>query len=807
MFYSRIFGVIAFLLMVPASLQAACDAAPYSLPNQQWRQISLPCALADENTVAAVFGDDIPGVLGSDWALYRYDGDRYVPLDKTTDKLSQGVGYWIIQINNAGETRQLDLPETSSPTPAGRFDIRLKTRDSAVRWNMIGYPFKAASSLNNTRVVTASGRCMSGCSFNAAEAAKIVHNKLWSFNGVNYIEVGADDKFTPWKSYWLATMDNAHAAGSVSLSIAPNNERPKITQFVTAQSTSTPMLEVSIEGSDDQGITGWLISETPSTPALDDKNWQREPPSHYSIFSPGNVTLYAWAKDASGNISTAATQHVNYILPTQYSDYSPGEFLQTPQNAIEFVKVSADFWEASKDTLNGGFFTHVDQRGNVLSNRDKSFLTQSRHAYGFARAFMLTGNESYLDDARYALQFMYEHGWDNTYDGWYFMANEYGDIHAGSGWEWDYNTKTKWSFQQHYALLGIGALYEASRKDTDYNWLIRGYNSNELHLWDNNPAQYGYYDLANRDWSAPRGKGFTPTVDAVTTNVLSLYLLTHEEKYLKRLKQLGNNMIDHLAASMSDPSVKMGMVEKYNRDWSYKQSGWGWDTGDTGHVLKAAWSLGRIFLITGEEKYRTYARKFIQRTWTDGSYDHTYGGPYSEFKWNLGTLTDTDKNFWRLEQGYTGGVIGWYIEDNEARKNDALNIAQGSLDFFMTHLPDKHNGEIYARASADGSTITHPSKSGLFKAGYHGIELGYYAYLYGSLFYANQPVSLYYKIEKKSVERSIKLSPVAIEDKRLVISSIKLDGQLYSDYQAATRVLKIPAGVGGKFQVTFQRTE
>jgi mannose/cellobiose epimerase-like protein (N-acyl-D-glucosamine 2-epimerase family) len=606
----RIFSLLAIFLTAPVSLYAACDIASYPLPNQQWRQISLPCAPGENNTVAAIFGDDIPGELGSDWALFRYDGDRYIPLDKSTDKLSQGVGYWIIQINDSGETRMLDLPDTSTPTPAGRFDIGLKTKGSAVCWNMIGYPFKYASPLSNARIVTASGSCVSGCSFDAAEAKKIVHNKLWTFNGARYTEVSAGHEFNPWTAYWLATQENAHAVDPISLSIALSNNAPEITKFVTEQSTSNPMLEISLEGSDDQGITGWIISEKPSTPDLDDMNWQRDPPSHYSLFSPGNVTLYAWAKDGSGGISNAATQNVNYALPTQYNDYLSDEFLQIPQNAIEFVKVSADFWTLSRDDSNGGFFTHVDQRGNVLGNRDKSFLTQSRNAYGFARAFMLTGDESYLDNARHALKFMYEHGWDDAHDGWYFMANEYGDINAGSGWEWDHNTKTKWSFQQHYALLGIAALYEASRNDTDYNWLTRGYDSNELHLWDSSPTHYGYYDLANKDWSAPRGKGFTPTVDAVTTNVLALYLLTQEEKYLNRLRKLGNNMIDHLAASIDEPTVKMGMIEKYNNDWSYKQSGWGWDDGDAGHVLKAGWSLGRIYLLTGDEKYRISARKF-----------------------------------------------------------------------------------------------------------------------------------------------------------------------------------------------------
>lgn len=586
---------------------------------------------------------------------------------------------------------------------------------------------------------------------------------------------------------------------------APKSGSPVIKKFIVGSKTTIPIVRVDIEGSDDRRVAGWVITETSSVPNINDNNWQSKPPSYYSLFAPGKTTLYAWAKDGSGNVSDAAIQVVEYVLPTVYSNYFAGDFLQSPQNAIDFIKVSADFWKAARDNINGGFFTNIDQRGNVLENRDKSFLTQSRDAYGFARAFMVTGDERYLDDARHALEFLYDHGWDAENDGWYLMANEFGDISAGTGWEWDYNTKTKWSFQQHYALLGIAALYEANRSDTEYEWLARGYDSNELHLWDNDVSSFGYFDVANKDWSSPRGKGFTPTVDAVTTNVLALYLLTQDEKYLNRLKQLGNNMIAHLGRSIDDPKVKIGMAELFNGDWTYNTTDFGWDSGNVGHVLKAAWCLGRIYLLTGDQKYRQAAKKFVQRSWTDGSYDHLHGGPYTDFNWRLGVITNNDKDFWNLEQGYTGGIISWYIDEDEASKAEALEMARGSIGFFMTNLPDRLNGEIYERTSSDGSAITSDAKGNLFKAGYHGIELGYYAYLYGSLYYEDQPVSLYYKIEKTDKARSIKLWPLAIEDAKLKISGVKLDGQLYSGFESEARVLAIPAGVGGKFQVTFER--
>ena len=105
--------------------------------------------------------------------------------------------------------------------------------------------------------------------------------------------------------------------------------------------------------------------------------------------------------------------HLN-LYQGQYVPKSQG--LTNYQSAITFGKERADFWKNSQDPLHGGFFTDVDRMGNAINGR-KTILTQSRHALGFAKAFMLTGDETYLNLARNALDFKYAHFWDATNDG------------------------------------------------------------------------------------------------------------------------------------------------------------------------------------------------------------------------------------------------------------------------------------------------------------------------------------------------------------------------------------------------------
>ena len=195
----------------------SCETT-FSLPNNQWRQISLPCNPGANNTVTAVFGDDIPGTYGTDWTLYRYDTSGYIEL-AVTDPLSQGVGYWIIQ--KSGSDVVLDMPKSSTPTPVtsptgclssakGCVEIPLNQKPRDVEWNMIGYPFASSGGLSNTRVLTDpqafdDGGCTSGCDLDTANAHHIVHNQLWTYNGSAYTTVDSSGNLNPWKGYWIAT--------------------------------------------------------------------------------------------------------------------------------------------------------------------------------------------------------------------------------------------------------------------------------------------------------------------------------------------------------------------------------------------------------------------------------------------------------------------------------------------------------------------------------------------------------------------------------------------------------------------------
>src|SRR5581483_5920197 len=65
---------------------------------------------------------------------------------------------------------------------------------------------------------------------------------------------------------------------------------------------------------DDNAVTGYLLTETSATPSASDPAWSATPPSTYTFASAGSKTLFAWAKDVSGNVSSSTTSSVTITL-------------------------------------------------------------------------------------------------------------------------------------------------------------------------------------------------------------------------------------------------------------------------------------------------------------------------------------------------------------------------------------------------------------------------------------------------------------------------------------------------------------
>lgn len=110
------------------------------------------------------------------------------------------------------------------------------------------------------------------------------------------------------------------AAGNVSDSksaaITIDMTLPIVIDFVLPATVDTlTVLINSFVATDNIGVTGYLVTELASAPSPTVSGWSTIAPVSYTFVTTGSKTLYAWVKDAAGNVSTNRSASVTITLP------------------------------------------------------------------------------------------------------------------------------------------------------------------------------------------------------------------------------------------------------------------------------------------------------------------------------------------------------------------------------------------------------------------------------------------------------------------------------------------------------------
>ena len=79
---------------------------------------------------------------------------------------------------------------------------------------------------------------------------------------------------------------------------------PIVSTFSMPSTSSSLLVPISLfTASDNIGVTGYLLTETSTKPLSGSTGWSSTAPTSYVFTTIGAKSLYAWAKDAAGNVS------------------------------------------------------------------------------------------------------------------------------------------------------------------------------------------------------------------------------------------------------------------------------------------------------------------------------------------------------------------------------------------------------------------------------------------------------------------------------------------------------------------------
>jgi hypothetical protein len=91
---------------------------------------------------------------------------------------------------------------------------------------------------------------------------------------------------------------------------------PVVTGFTVAANSSSLSVPITLfTASDNTGVTGYLVNEASTKPSATAGGWMSTAPASYTFTTAGSKTLYAWARDAAGNVSAGRSASVMVTLP------------------------------------------------------------------------------------------------------------------------------------------------------------------------------------------------------------------------------------------------------------------------------------------------------------------------------------------------------------------------------------------------------------------------------------------------------------------------------------------------------------
>jgi mannose/cellobiose epimerase-like protein (N-acyl-D-glucosamine 2-epimerase family)/anti-anti-sigma regulatory factor len=491
----------------------------------------------------------------------------------------------------------------------------------------------------------------------------------------------------------------------------------------------------------------------------------------------------------------------------------PNEFRQESQTWwVDQVRQLANFYLNAQfpdgliDYRN--YRTHLTLEGQQIHSTRQETDTISRMVYGFATAFLMTGEDKYLEAAEKGTEYLRDHmrAVDESQDiaYWYhgmdvrggrerkILASQFGD---------DYDAIP--AYEQIYALAGPVQTYRITgdpRILRDAEMTVNLFNK---FFRDN--AKGGYFSHVDPVDFDPRAtslgqdqsrKNWNSVGDHAPAYLINLWLATGDDKYADLLVDTADTIEKHFRDYESSPFVQ----EKFHEDWSHDSS-WGWqqDRGVVGHNLKIAWNLLRIHHLRPNDKYVAFARE-IAEVMPKVGLDRQRSGWYDVLERKLGDdeefhryVWHDRKAWWQQEQA----ILAYLILHGSLKDTEYLRLARESAAFYNAFFPDHDNGGVYFNVLATGVPYlegTERLKGSHSMSGYHSFELCYLAAVYTNLLITRNHMDFYFKPQPDALKDNIlRVAPDILPPGSVRIQEVLINGSRWTDFDAEALTVRLPS--------------
>jgi mannose/cellobiose epimerase-like protein (N-acyl-D-glucosamine 2-epimerase family)/anti-anti-sigma regulatory factor len=453
--------------------------------------------------------------------------------------------------------------------------------------------------------------------------------------------------------------------------------------------------------------------------------------------------------------------------------------------------------------------TQLTLEGQKIDTTRQETDTISRMVYGFASAYMLTGEDRYLQAAEKGTEYLREQmraiNEKEEIVYWYhgadiqgahkrnILASEFGD---------DFDAIP--AYEQIYALAGPIQTYRVTGDPRILRDAEMTVNLFERYFLDKDGEGYfSHLDAVSMD---PRDESLTynrarknwnSVGDHAPAYLINLWLATADRRYADMLTYCADLIVTHFPDYEHSPFVNEKFFEDWTPDHEHPQLK---NRATVGHNLKIAWNLMRIQHLHPDDRYVELARK-IAALMPDVGRDKQRGGWYDLLLRELGPgqefhrfVWHDRKAWWQQEQG----ILAYLILAGSLQELDPyLQLARESSAFYNAWFTDNDSGGVYFNVLASGIPYvlgTERFKGSHSMSGYHSFELCYLATVYTNLLLTKQPIDLYFKPKQGALKDNIlRVAPDLLPPGSIRIDAVWVNGNRYANFDPEAMTVTLPA--------------
>ncbi|MFC0544858.1 AGE family epimerase/isomerase [Kutzneria chonburiensis] len=479
-----------------------------------------------------------------------------------------------------------------------------------------------------------------------------------------------------------------------------------------------------------------------------------------------------------------------------------------------------DWWIRQIDSL-ARFYRHAQFGDGAVDYRDYRTLirlgggkttshvqetdTISRMVYGMASAYLLTGNDDYLDVAERGTLYLRDHmrcvDPDDDVVFWYhgievndgaekkLFTSEFAD---------DYDAVPM--YEQIYALAGPTQTFRVTgdrRIASDTDATLRLF---EKHFRDHDGG--GYYSHIDPISFDPHHESLGPNKSCKNWNsvgdhapayLINLFLATGEQRHADMLARTFDTIVGRFPDYDRSPFVN----ERFDTDWNPDHGhSWQQNRAVVGHNLKIAWNLMRMHAQQPKQSYQGLAEHIAAIMPAVGS-DQQRGGWYDVVErilapgqdWHRFAWHDR-KAWWQQEQA----ILAYLILYGSLGGDQYRQQGRQAAAFYNTFFLDHDEGGVYFNVLADGMPYllgTERLKGSHSMSMYHSAELCYLAAVYTNLLITKQPLDLYFK-PRPDASRTLRVAPDLLPPGSVVLAEVSVDGKPHEVFDARAMTVELP---------------